>query len=118
MKATMVLGLLAVLLWSGADALAQEERPEIVVPRKGGKELFAYCVTCHKLDGRGGPSEGGNAANLRITRLTAPEVVKVITDGRLEKGMPAFGPILDTPKIMALATYIKEELKDDLRAEE
>ena len=117
MKATMVLGLLTLLLWSGTIALAQEERPVIYVPRRGGGELFVYCVTCHKADGRGGPSEGGNAANLRITQLTAHEIVMVITDGRLEKGMPAFGPILDQQKIMALAKFIKEELKEEYRAE-
>jgi mono/diheme cytochrome c family protein len=88
-----------------------EERPVIVVPRAGGQEVFQNCVLCHKYDGRGGPSEGGYGADLRVTKLTREEVIQVITNGRMSKGMPAFKGILDQSKIETLATYIKEDLK-------
>ena len=99
------------LLLPAIDALAQEDRPTIVVPRIGGKELFIYCALCHKLDGSGGATEGGYAANLRKTQLTHDELVSVITNGRREKGMPPFDGILDEQKISTLAKYIKEELR-------
>ena len=89
----------------------QEERPVIKVPRGGGRELFQNCVLCHKYDGRGGPSEGGYGADLRVTKLTREEVIQVITDGRMSKGMPPFKGMLDEEKIETLATFIKEELK-------
>ena len=105
----------ALSLWSvlpDTVAFAEEEdRPVIKVPRGGGRELFQNCVLCHKYDGRGGPSEGGYGADLRVTKLTQEELVNVITNGRMSKGMPAFKGILDDEKIETLATFIKVELK-------
>jgi mono/diheme cytochrome c family protein len=105
----------ALALWSVVTETAafaeEEDRPVIVVPRADGRELFQSCVLCHKYDGRGGPSEGGYAADLRVTKLTKEEVVQVITEGRMSKGMPAFKGMLDDSKIETLAKFIKEELK-------
>jgi len=105
----------ALSLWSALPETAaladDEERPVIVVPRAGGRELFQNCVLCHKYDGRGGPSEGGYAADLRVTKLTREEVILVITNGRMSKGMPPFKGILDQAKIETLATFIKQDLK-------
>ena len=110
-----VFALAALVLWSvfvDTAALAEEEeRPVIKVPRGGGRELFQNCVLCHKYDGRGGPSEGGYGADLRVTKLTREEVIQVITNGRMSKGMPPFKGILDEEKIETLATFVKEELK-------
>ena len=92
--------------------IAQEEdRPVIVVPRAGGRDLFQNCVLCHKYDGRGGPSEGGYAADLRVTKLSREELIQVITEGRMAKGMPPFKGMLDESKIATLAKFIKEDLK-------
>jgi mono/diheme cytochrome c family protein len=105
----------ALSMWcvlSETVALAEDdERPVIVVPRAGGRELFQNCVLCHKYDGRGGPSEGGYGADLRVTKLTREEVIEVITNGRMSKGMPAFKGVLDPSKIETLATFIKEDLR-------
>jgi mono/diheme cytochrome c family protein len=111
-KAVLGAALLAGLLLPQPIALADEERPVIVVPRASGRDLFNTCIPCHRWDGRGGKSEGGNAANLRRTRLTLQEIVGIITDGRQEKGMPSFKGFLDDYKINTLAKFIKEELKD------
>jgi mono/diheme cytochrome c family protein len=95
-------------------AHAEEEddgRPEIYVPRVGGRELFQRCVLCHKYDGRGGPSEGGYGADLRVTTLTHAQIVHVITYGRQARGMPPFKGILDEDKIDTLATFILEDLR-------
>ncbi len=98
------------LLQAPASA-EDEDRPVIKVPRGDARELFQNCVLCHKYDGRGGPSEGGYGADLRVTKLTRDEVIGVITNGRAGKGMPPFQGILDDDKIARLATFVKEELK-------
>jgi mono/diheme cytochrome c family protein len=107
----MFVGLLACLSLPHVVARADEDRPVIVVPRASGRDLFQNCVLCHKYDGRGGASEGGYAADLRVTKLTRDELVAVITDGRVAKGMPPFRGLLDADKIKTLARFIKEELK-------
>jgi mono/diheme cytochrome c family protein len=106
----------ALSLWAlTVDTFAQttqEDRPVIKVPRGGGRELFSKnCVLCHKYDGRGGPSEGGYGADLRVTKLTEEEVLQVITNGRLDKGMPPFKGILDEEMIETLARFVKNDLK-------
>ena len=94
-------------------AVAQEDdRPVIVVPRGGGKETFTrFCTTCHMPDGRGGQNEGGYGADLRVTKLTAEEVVGVVTNGRQSKGMPSFKGIIDDEKIGQVAAYVKTVIK-------
>ena len=89
----------------------EEDRPVIKVPRGGGRELFQNCVLCHKYDGRGGPSEGGYGADLRVTTLTHEELIEVITNGRIGKGMPPFKGMIDDEKIETLAHFIQKELK-------
>jgi hypothetical protein len=94
------------LLALATDTLAQtttEERPVIKVPRGGGRE--------HKYDGRGGPSEGGYGADLRVTPLTEEELRQVITDGRAAKGMPPFKGLLDEDMIDTLARFVNNDLK-------
>jgi mono/diheme cytochrome c family protein len=119
-SATVVLGaLLCAIGASGLQPLpasAQTEygdRPEIVVPRGGGRAAFEKfgCITCHMGDGRGGQNEGGYGADLRVTKLSQPEVVQVIAEGRAGKGMPAFKGIIDEETLGQLAKYIKEDLR-------
>ncbi len=110
-KSAIVVGLLTYFSLPPLIAWADEDRPVINVPRASGRDLFQNCVLCHKYDGRGGPSEGGYAADLRVTKLTREEVVGVITNGRSQKGMPPFAGMLDEFKINTLATFVKEELK-------
>lgn len=111
-KALAVAGLSLLSLISNTAVFAEEEdRPVIKVPRGGGRELFQNCVLCHKYDGRGGPSEGGYGADLRVTKLTHEELVEVITIGRAGKGMPPFKGMLDDEKIETLAHFIRKDLK-------
>ena len=111
-KALAVAGLSLLSLISNTAVFAEEEdRPVIKVPRGGGRELFQNCVLCHKYDGRGGPSEGGYGADLRVTKLTHEELVEVITIGRAGKGMPPFKGMLDDEKIETLAYFIRKDLK-------
>lgn len=95
-------------------AYAEEDdgRPKIVVPRRGGREIFSeYCVLCHKYDGRGGPSEGGYGADLRKTALTRDQLIIIITYGRQAKGMPPFKDLIDSDKIETLTDFILTDLR-------
>ena len=86
-------------------------RPVINVPRAGGRQLFQSCVLCHKYDGRGGPSEGGYGADLRVTTLTRDQLIHVITYGREAKGMPPFKDLLSESKIETITDFILEDLR-------
>ena len=97
-----------------AQAEEDDGRPKIVVPRRGGREIFSeYCVLCHKYDGRGGPSEGGYGADLRKTSLTREQLIIIITYGRQARGMPPFKDLLDESKIETLADFILTDLRLD-----
>jgi mono/diheme cytochrome c family protein len=110
--AVAVLSLWSLMLPNTAIFAEEEDRPIIKVPRGGGRELFSTnCVLCHKFDGRGGPSEGGYGADLRVTQLTEAEVLGIITNGRTQKGMPPFKGILDDEMIETLARFVKNDLK-------
>lgn len=89
------------------------DRPEIIVPRAGGRAAFEKygCITCHMGDGRGGQNEGGYGADLRVTKLSEQELVKVIAEGRAGKGMPAFRGLIDEETLEVLAKYVKVELR-------
>ena len=104
----------AVVATTAPVAHAEEDdgRPKIVVPRRGGREIFSeYCVLCHKYDGRGGPSEGGYGADLRKTSLTREQLIVIITYGRQAKGMPPFQGLLDADKIETLSDFILTDLR-------
>jgi mono/diheme cytochrome c family protein len=120
-KSTAVLlgaGVLGLGAWAlhPEPAVAETEtgdRPEIIVPRAGGRAAFEKfgCITCHLGDGRGGQNEGGYGADLRVTKLTEQELVQTISEGRAGKGMPAFKGLIDEETLGVLAKYIKVELR-------
>jgi len=89
------------------------DRPEIKIPRGGGRAAFEkyLCITCHMPDGRGGQNEGGYGADLRRTPLTEDQVVYTIVEGRMSKGMPSFKGQIDDETLRMLAKYIKEDLR-------
>ena len=107
------LGALALLPGAATAETETGDRPEIIIPRGGGRAAFEKygCITCHMGDGRGGQNEGGYGADLRVTKLTEQEVVYTITNGRAGKGMPAFKGLIDQETIEVLAKYVKEDLR-------
>ena len=111
------IALCALGLWSVQPEPASAEtetgdRPEIKVPRAGGRAAFEKfgCTTCHMGDGRGGQNEGGYGADLRVTKLTEQEVAQTIANGRAGKGMPSFKGLIDDETLQMLAKFVKEDL--------
>lgn len=105
------LGLLIALVYTPFGTLAQTPRARKAVPRGGIEAIYKHCARCHKSDGRGGPSYGGFAADLRATVLTHEEIVGVVTKGRRNKGMPTFKKVLSKREIELVATFIETEFK-------
>lgn len=111
--AVLGLGILVVQPQPASAETETGDRPEIIVPRAGGRAAFEKfgCITCHMGDGRGGQNEGGYGADLRVTKLSETEVVDVISNGRNGKGMPAFKGLIDDETLGMLARYIKDDLR-------
>ena len=107
------LGALALLPGAATAETETGDRPEIIIPRGGGRAAFEKygCITCHMGDGRGGQNEGGYGADLRVTKLTEKEIVQTVTNGRAGKGMPSFKGIIDDETLEMLARFIKEDLR-------
>jgi cytochrome c oxidase cbb3-type subunit 3 len=77
--------------------------PEAVA---AGEPIYAQnCVPCH-----GAELEGGIGAPLNddewIHGSDSETVIRIITDGVVEKGMLAWGPILGPEKINQVAAYV------------
>jgi mono/diheme cytochrome c family protein len=103
--------LLALCVILPGAAMSQTSTADAAAELRKGKRLYNRCVPCHKQDGSGGPSYGGYAANLRDTQLNHEEIVAVITNGRRNKGMPTFKPILSKGEIETMAKFIQTQFK-------
>ena len=115
MKERIVLGIFGLFLGFcvilPSAAISQTSDADAAAELRKGKRLYKRCVPCHKQDGSGGPSYGGYAANLRDTQLNHDEIVAVITNGRRDKGMPTFKPILSKGEIETVARFIQTQFK-------
>jgi cytochrome c oxidase cbb3-type subunit 3 len=71
-----------------------------------GKVVFtATCVACHRADGGG--VVGPNLTDDFWLYGGAPDkVYKTISNGSVEKGMPAWGPVLGAERTRAVAAYV------------
>ena len=108
-----VFGLLLLALFVVLPGAAMSQTSDAAAELRKGKRLYNRCVPCHKQDGSGGPSYGGYAANLRDTKLNHEEIVAVITNGRRDKGMPTFKPILSKREIETVARFIQTQFKPE-----
>jgi len=73
---------------------------------ESGKTAYATtCASCHKPDLTG--MIGPNLLDKEWIHGGQPmEVIKMITDGNLTKGMPAWGPVLGKQKVLEVAAFI------------
>ena len=110
-QVTLCIGLVLSFLMPPLVAIAQDAPRRSGPPPKVIHEFPNVCARCHKADGRGGPAYGGFAADLRVTLLTHEELVTIITDGRRDRGMPAFKGVIGKRQIDAIATFIEKNFK-------
>jgi len=71
-----------------------------------GKEIFATnCVACHAADGTGGIGPDLTDDEW-IHGSSYAEVTRTVSEGVLEKGMIAWGPVLGEEKVAQVAAYV------------
>lgn len=72
---------------------------------------YVFCLGCHRADGSPGGVYHSITVDLRKTTLDHQGLISVITNGRREKGMPAYDGLLNPGEIEALASYIETRIK-------
>lgn len=73
---------------------------------RGQKIFSTNCVGCHGLDGKGSQRAPNIATNPQVQKLSAEELINIISEGVPGTGMPAFKH-LGQPAIKATAAYVK-----------
>ena len=110
----------AIRLASSADSLSDEqiwkmvENPDVLA--SGQKVYQEICITCH-----GANLEGGIGLPLIKNQWVhgghPTDLLKILNNGVLEKGMPAWGPIIGPKKsIEVIAFILSKNDKDTLQA--
>jgi mono/diheme cytochrome c family protein/WD40 repeat protein len=98
---------LALVLLTGASALAQDSNNE---PGKAEALFTEHCAECHGADRLGGTGPALLPENLG--RLRPKSAIGVITKGRAQTQMPAFEDTLSEADVAALAAYIYTPLAE------
>ena len=74
---------------------------------KAGRDIFqSKCIACHGVQGQGGI--GANLTDdywLHGGKLS--EILKSVTNGVLDKGMPPWGPVLKQDELYSVAVFVK-----------
>lgn len=106
-----VLLLTLLIAWVGGprgmpESDAQETAPVSEVVMNGWRWFHVYCFRCHGVDAVGSLI----APNLResIKALPHEEFVRIIREGRPEKGMQAWNVLLDESQMEDIYQYVME----------
>lgn len=88
------------------ESKAQEAAPVSEVVMNGWRWFHVYCFRCHGMDAVG----SSIAPNLResIKALPHDEFIKIIREGRPEKGMQAWNVLLDASQMEDIYQYVME----------
>jgi quinoprotein dehydrogenase-associated probable ABC transporter substrate-binding protein len=86
---------------SGGDKLAVTE-----AEYQGWKTFAVNCTRCHGEDAIGSALAPSLVKSLQ-GNVTHPVFVQTVTEGRIPKGMPAWGPLLTPTQIENLYAYVK-----------
>ncbi len=106
------LGLAIVLLWATLAApTAGQDAGDV---EAGARNFRSFCVSCH-----GGEGGGGRAPDLSVrpamNGLTNAAILRTITNGRIDRGMPAwtFIPEIERRQLVAYIRSIDSGLSDE-----
>jgi mono/diheme cytochrome c family protein len=107
--------LIAVFVWAAALFHAGERPAAQTAPPQssetyrdvydGWKWWHVYCYRCHGVDAVGTP----NAPNLTDpnAKLSPAEFLKIVRDGRADKGMQAWNKLLEDKQIRQIHLYVR-----------
>ncbi|MBV9085686.1 MAG: c-type cytochrome [Acidobacteriaceae bacterium] len=72
------------------------------------QELFeSRCGICHGLDGKGGEHAPDIVASSKFRNAPVSSLTRIVHDGIPASGMPAFGSVLNSDQIGAIASYLR-----------
>jgi len=104
---------LLALICAFASSQAQTTTPKLTKPKQSsqaladGKQTFeSICASCHGLNGKGGERAHDIATKPEIVRLSDGETSKILREGILQKGMPAFAS-LGLAKLSGVVAYLR-----------
>jgi cytochrome c oxidase cbb3-type subunit 3 len=92
-----------------AKAQASQPQPQTnisSVPGNGAEIFASRCAECHGLDGRGSERAPNIASRPTVQQLSNDELVRIIQQGILGTGMPAFRS-LQMPEVQAVVAYLR-----------
>ena len=105
--------ILVALVCAFAASHAQTTASKIREPRRsnqalaGGKRAFeSVCASCHGLNGKGGERAPDIATKPEVVRLSDNETSKILREGILQKGMPAFAT-LGPARLSQVLSYLR-----------
>lgn len=105
--------ILIALICAFASSHAQTTAPKLTRPKQSnqaladGKQTFeSICASCHGLNGKGGERAHDIATKPEVVRLSDNETFKILREGILQKGMPAFASLGPT-KLSGLVAYLR-----------
>ena len=105
--------ILVALICAFASSQAQTTAPKLTKPKQSnqaladGKQTFeSICASCHGLNGKGGERARDIATKPEVVRLSDNETLKILQEGILQKGMPAFAS-LGSAKLSAVVVYLR-----------
>lgn len=85
---------------------AKESSPEVYQQvYTGWKFWHVYCYRCHGVDAQGSILAPNLKESVKV--LPQEEFFKVVHDGRIQKGMPAWNQLLDDEKINDIYLYVR-----------
>lgn len=95
-----------------AESAANAEELDITAILEAGKNLYAEkgCIACHGANGEGNAIGPNLADNFWLNGCSEEDVIKIITEGKPEKGMTPYKSMMSETQIKHLATYILESL--------
>src|SRR5262249_49780192 len=81
-------------------------KPSNPVSTAGRQTFESNCAPCHGLNGKGGERAPDIATRPEVVRLSDRELLKVLREGVLSKGMPPFA-MLGTAKLSQVLNYLR-----------
>ncbi len=82
---------------------------------QGWKWWHVYCYRCHGTDANSNPALPGPDLKRSIKILPREEFVKTVGEGRLAKGMPAWGQLLTDQQIEQVYAYVQARADGTLK---
>jgi cytochrome c oxidase cbb3-type subunit 3 len=104
--AWIVAALICAFAVSQSQTISGKTKPSNQSPAAGRRTFESTCASCHGLNGRGGERAPDIATRPEVLRLSDSEMLKVLRDGILQKGMPPFAA-LGPARLSEVLNYLR-----------